>query len=144
MDFRTPADQEKFLKFFGPPFKGICCLTLKAAVMTIGIIDIVIGVLCGLELFVIITSNAFFGVEILLGIKDVISVTCIYYAVLGLQGITKVDSAKVESYSKFKTVELIMNIPIRLANYILLCQEFDMCGFDNIIFGLVLHSLVSF
>ncbi|CAG9326526.1 unnamed protein product [Blepharisma stoltei] len=146
MDLRPSSENEHFLlSCFGGPYKGaLYCLTLKAAVIIIAVIDIVLGALCFLELAFILLKQYYSEVDIVIGLHDLLDIVALFFALKGISGITKVDSLLLHPYSQYKTVELCFLIPLRLVKHIVFCEELGICGWGYFVFGIMIANLVSF
>ena len=113
MDFQAQVESEKFLGFLGPPSKSLCGLmTLKNGVIFLGILDLIAGIFNFILLISALINffswsyrYPYFYFEILTHIVNVVG---IFFAFIGIRGMTKLNVDDIELYYKFEVTELMI------------------------------------
>lgn len=150
MDIRSEVESHQFLRYFGKPFKDMCCnmFSLKSAVCIIAIIDIFLGVLRVFDLVAVIGAMSSYYLPMLLGVLlimwDAITIGTMAFAAIGLRGMTKLNPDYVHKYSVYKRVELLAVATLFGIICIWFCADiFDDCNPAGTFIVWSLHVLVD-
>ena len=123
MDLSIQTENQNFLLICGPPYKGVCKLmTLKSAVIILGTFDVAIGVIGFIRIIMDIiflsrnTRNLYLIPHIFI---SAIRALCIFFALIGIRGMTRMNLNDISLYKKFKIFEFFSILFLTIAYLII-------------------------
>ena len=123
MDLSIQTENQNFLLICGPPYKGVCKLmTLKSAVIILGTFDVAIGVIGFIRFIMDIiflsrnTRNLYLIPHIFI---SAIRALCIFFALIGIRGMTRMNLNDISLYKKFKIFEFFSILFLTIAYLII-------------------------
>ncbi|OMJ73522.1 hypothetical protein SteCoe_27783 [Stentor coeruleus] len=123
MDLQDTIERKKFLLIFGAPYKSFLgILTLKSAIISIAILDILIGVYyisdLIIDFFRMIYGGYMYSLVYLITTESLLGGTALGFAIIGFRGCNRLSPEDISVYSKYKHFELFVQTIVKILVYI--------------------------
>lgn len=119
MDLQDSIERKKFLLICGAPYKGFLrILTLKSAVMSVAILDIIIAIYYISDLIIDFFRIAYGGYMYpfvyAMTIESLLGVMASGFAIIGIRGCNRLSPEDISVYSKFKHFEFFVQTAVKI------------------------------